>query len=118
MLKSILETVLSRAQRKAVSAFGQAPQVLGDILGLVRMGLRPANRCSVAATADTGQLTLWNVRNDGCELDSLRTADDLVRVYGGDAPNQAQARLDKSGGDEEAFWRDVMALVDTQLSVQ
>lgn len=100
------------------SYFGQAPQVLGDILGLVRMGLRPSNRCSVAATADTGQLTLWNVRNDGCELDSLRAADDLVRLYGDDAQNQAQIRLDKSGGDEEAFWRDVMALVDTQLSLQ
>jgi len=100
------------------SYFGQAPQVLGDILGLVRMGLGPSNRCSITPMSTDGELTVWNVMNDGCDFESLRTADDLIRLFGTDAPVQAQSRLENSGGEEEDFWRGVMALVDAQLELR
>ena len=100
------------------SYFGQAPQVLGDILGLVRMGLGPSNRCSITPISADSKLTVWNVMNDGCDFESLRTADDLIRLFGTDAPVQAQSRLENSGGEEEDFWRGVMALVDAQLELR
>ncbi|SOC21001.1 esterase/lipase superfamily enzyme [Rhodobacter sp. JA431] len=96
------------------SYFGDAPQILGDILGLVRLGWSAEERCSVAPRAAT-QGRLWEVEPDGCRVEAVRAAGDLLRIYGVQALAEAQRRLDVAPGDQVEFWQGVMAVVQTSL---
>ncbi|MGD9918498.1 MAG: alpha/beta hydrolase [Paenirhodobacter sp.] len=113
-----LDTVdasLIEADSLGHSYFGDAPQILGDILGLVRLGWSADERCSVAPRAAT-QGRLWEVEPDGCRVEVVRTAGDLMRVYGARALAEGQRRLDASPGDQVEFWQGVMKVMQASLA--
>jgi len=90
------------------SYFGDAPALLGDILGLVRLGWEPLERCGIKPGAGK---TVWDVQPDGCPVEQVRTAGDLIRLYP-DAPlSEAQSRLEDASGEQEEFWLGVMAVI-------
>ena len=97
------------------SYFGDAPQLLGDILGVVRLGWQPEERCGVAEQARDSAGVVWNVEPGGCPVEQVRTAGDLIRIYGGSALDEAQQRFDKAPGDRMDFWLGVLDVMETRL---
>ncbi|SFM24111.1 Esterase/lipase superfamily enzyme [Shimia aestuarii] len=97
------------------SYFGDAPQLLGDILGVVRLGWAPRERCGVAERESGEGGNVWEVRPDGCPVEQIRTAGDLIRTYGGDALKEARRRFDKAPGDRMDFWLGVLDVMEARL---
>lgn len=97
------------------SYFGDAPQLLGDILGVVRLGWEPGERCGVAVRELDEKGSVWDVRQDGCPVEEIRTAGDLIRKFGTDALSEAQRRLDTAPGDRMDFWLGVLDVVKARL---
>ncbi len=113
-----LDTVdasLIEADTLGHSYFGDAPQMLGDILGLVRLGWGPQERCGVSVRDQNAASAVWEVQPDGCRVEEIRTAGDLIRLHGDAAGAEAARRLDAAGGDQMAFWQDVLAVVEDRL---
>lgn len=113
-----LDTVdasLIEADTLGHSYFGDAPQLLGDILGLVRLGWQPQDRCGVAPRETDAVGSIWEVKPDGCPVEEVRTAGDLIRIYGGSALVEAERLMDNAGGDRLDFWQGVMAVVRARL---
>lgn len=97
------------------SYFGDAPQILGDIVGLIRLGWGPDERCSVAPRgAAAGQV--WEVEPEGCRVEAVRTAGDLIRLHGAAALAEAQRRFDAAPGDQLEFWQGVLDVVNDRLA--
>jgi len=90
------------------SYFGEAPQALADVLGLVRLGWSAEERCGTAPA----ETVAWRLRSDACRVEPLRAWSDLVALYGPDAVAEAAARAGANGLEGPDFWRDVMALFD------
>lgn len=93
------------------SYFGDAPQVLADILGLVRLGLPPAQRCGTAPLGEP----VWAIRPDGCRIEEVRTASDLLDLHGAEALAVAQTRRTEGAGEDLDFWLGVMTLIEDRL---
>lgn len=93
------------------SYFGDATQVLGDILGLIRLELPPGERCGTAPREEP----IWAIRPDGCPVEVVRTASDLIDLFGASALEEAQARRDDGAGEDLDFWLGVMAVVADRL---
>jgi esterase/lipase superfamily enzyme len=91
------------------SYFGQAPQALADMLGLIRLGQSAPERCGLAP----GEVLPWQLTPDSCRVEPLRALADLAARFGPDAVAEAQSRADHPGPEGAAFWRDVMALFAT-----
>jgi esterase/lipase superfamily enzyme len=100
------------------SYFGDAPQLLGDILGLVRLELDPIKRCSVKPRDISPEGSLWEVRTDGCPVEQLRAAGDLIRIHGANALLEAQRLFDDAAGDELEFWQGVLKVTKARLNNQ
>ena len=110
-----LDTVdasLVEADSLGHSYFADAPELLGDILGVVRLGWQPSERCGVAArTTASSTGSVWDVRPDGCPVQEVRTAGDMMRVHGQDALSQAQTRLQSAESADQSFWLGVMDVI-------
>ena len=113
-----LDTVdasLIEADSLGHSYFGDAPAMLGDILGLIRLGWQPPERCGVAMREDAEEGGVWDVQPDGCAVQVVRAAGDLMRLYGAEALEEAQRRMDKDGSTKQEFWVGVMAVIEGRL---
>lgn len=97
------------------SYFGDAPQLLGDILGLIKLGRRPSERCGVKQRVAAKDASLWDIQPEGCPVEQVRTAGDLIRLFGENARAEVQQRLEGAPDDRLAFWQGVMTVVDQQL---
>ena len=107
-----LDTVdasLIEADSLGHSYFGDAPALLGDILGVVRLGWAAPERCGVEnrEVVDGGG-GVWDVRPDGCQVQEVRAAGDLIRLHGADAMTEAQNRMSLDEGTMREFWLSVM----------
>lgn len=113
-----LDTVdasLIEADQLGHSYFGDAPQLLGDIVGLVRLGWGPEERCAVARR-ETPQGDVWDVDPDGCRVEAVRAAGDLIRLHGPGALAEARRRFAEAPGDRLDFWQGVLDVVEARLS--
>ena len=113
-----LDTVdasLVEADSLGHSYFGDAPEMLGDILGLIRLGWQPPERCGVAIRADAVEGGVWDVKPDGCAVQVVRAAGDLMRLFGDSALDEAQRRMDMDGSARQEFWIGVMAVIEDRL---
>ena len=110
-----LDTVdasLIEADSLGHSYFGDAPELLGDILGVVRLGWAAPERCGVEnREVVEGGGGVWDVRADGCEVQEVRTAGDLIRIHGSDALSEAQNRMSQDQGTMRDFWLGVMDVI-------
>ena len=88
------------------SYFGDAPQALADVLGLVRLGLPAQERCGTAP----GETLPWRLTADGCRVEPLRALADLTVRFGPGAAAEAAARAEDPGPEGADFWREVMVL--------
>lgn len=88
------------------SYFGDAPQALADVLGLIRLGQSAPDRCGTAPGAPLP----WRLTEDGCRVEPLRALADLTDLYGPAAAAEAGARAEHPGPEGAEFWREVMAL--------
>lgn len=95
------------------SYFGDAPQILGDMVGLIRLGLPPRERCGTRLREEP----VWVIRPDGCAVEIVRTASDLLERFGPEAITEARTRRDAAAGDDLDFWLGVLDVVGQQLSV-
>ncbi|WP_415404411.1 alpha/beta hydrolase [Tateyamaria sp. SN3-11] len=93
--------------------FADAPQLLGDIVGLVKLGWQPGERCGVAPKSGARQ---WDIRPEGCPVEQVRAAGDLIANYGADAVAEAQRRYDSAPGEQLQFWQGVLTVVDQRLN--
>lgn len=113
-----LDTVdasLIEADSLGHSYFGDAPELLGDILGLIRLGWRPAERCSVSMREDNIGGEVWDVNPDGCAVQDVRTASDLVRLFGAAALDEARRRMETGERSQNDFWVGVMNLIEERF---
>ncbi|WP_272011537.1 alpha/beta hydrolase [Roseovarius sp. ZX-A-9] len=97
------------------SYFGDAPEMLGDILGVVRNGWAPIERCGVAARPLDDNSSVWDVVPDSCLVEEVRTASDLIRLHGNGALEVAQKEYDDAPGDRLDFWLGVLEVVALRL---
>jgi esterase/lipase superfamily enzyme len=95
------------------SYFGDAPQVLADILGMIRLDLTPGDRCGTAR-ADLA----WVLRPEGCRVEELRVYDDLLRLHGAAAPEAAHSLAEAAAPGDRDFWLAVMALFEAGAAAQ
>lgn len=93
------------------SYFGDAPELLGDILGLVRLGWQAPDRCGVAIREEVEGGGVWDVKPDGCAVQEVRAAGDLLRLYGVAALDEAVRRMDLDGSARREFWLGVMEVI-------
>lgn len=110
-----LDTVdasLIEADTLGHSYFGDAPQLLGDILGVVRLGWSAPERCGVQnrEVVDGGG-GVWDVRADGCRVSEVRTASDLMRIFGEEALGEAETRMSLDQDTMREFWLGVMDVI-------
>ena len=113
-----LDTVdasLIEADSLGHSYFGDAPEMLGDILGLIRLGWQPPERCGVAMRGDTDVGGVWDVKPDGCAVQVVRAAGDLMRLFGESALEEAQRRMDLDDSARQEFWTGVMTVIEDRL---
>jgi esterase/lipase superfamily enzyme len=95
------------------SYFADAPELLGDILGLVRNGWAADERCGIVARQADG--IVWDAIPQGCPVENVRTASDLIRLHGDAAMTVAQRRYEEAPGDQLDFWLGVMDVVRQRL---
>ncbi|SHJ21972.1 Esterase/lipase superfamily enzyme [Shimia gijangensis] len=113
-----LDTVdasLIEADSLGHSYFGDAPEMLGDILGLVRLGWRPPERCGVAMREGSDEGGVWDVKPGGCAVQEVRAAGDLVRLFGATALDEARRRMDIDGSSRREFWLGVMNVIEERF---
>jgi esterase/lipase superfamily enzyme len=88
------------------SYFGEAPQALADMLGVIRLGQLAPDRCGTAP----GDPLPWRLTPDGCRVEPLRALADLTARFGPSAMAEAESRAAAPGPEGPEFWREVMAL--------
>ncbi|MGJ8544186.1 MAG: alpha/beta hydrolase [Sulfitobacter sp.] len=86
--------------------FGDTPQLLGDIAGLLRLGWSPEARCGL--TQEGGN---WRLRPTGCSVQQVRSAADLILSFGDDARAEAQRRLQTAPTEQRLFWQGVLNVI-------
>lgn len=110
-----IDASLIEADSLGHSYFGDAPELLGDILGVVRLGWRPPERCGVIKREDGGEGDIWDVSPTGCPVQQIRAAGDLARLFGMQATEEARRRMDADDRAQQEFWIDVMNLIDARF---
>ncbi len=105
----IVDASVLEADALGHSYFGDAPQALADVLGLIRLGLSAPDRCGTAP----GEPLPWRLTEDGCRVEPLRALADLTALYGPAAAAEAGARAERPGPEGAEFWREVMKLFET-----
>ncbi|MGJ8586196.1 MAG: alpha/beta hydrolase [Marinosulfonomonas sp.] len=110
-----IDASLIEADSLGHSYFGDAPELLGDILGLVRLGWRPPERCGVIKREDSGVGDIWDVRPNRCPVQQIRAAGDLARLFGTQATEEARRRMDADDSAQQEFWINVMNLIEDRF---
>ena len=109
-----IDASLIEADALGHSYFADAPELLGDILGLIRNGWAPEDRCGISLRQAGG--LVWDAIPKECPVEKVRTASDLIRLHGGDALVEAQQRYEDAPGDQLDFWLGVLEVVQQQLA--
>ena len=65
--------------------------------------------------ADSVEGGVWDVKPDGCAVQVVRAAGDLMRLFGDSALDEAQRRMDLDGSARQEFWIGVMAVIEDRL---
>ena len=86
---------------------------MGDILALVKLGWQPGERCAVVENPNAEGY--WDVQPEGCPVEQVRTAGDLITKFGSNAVAEAKRRLNDAPGDQLEFWQGVLAVVNERL---
>ena len=89
------------------SYFGDSPLVLGDLAGLIRLGLAPDNRCGTRERADP----IWDLRPDGCAVDLVVTAGAFISQHGDGAVSEIERMQAEASDDDLDFWLGVLEIV-------
>lgn len=93
------------------SYFGDADQVLADMMGFVQLDWSADQRCSLTPRDQSG----WKIDKRGCRIGALLAAKQLVEKHNRDASDFVSQHMANNTDDDPQFWQEVLALIDRLL---